>query len=223
MGKRYFISDFHFGDESYKWERTQFKSEEEHTTNLLNKIGEWANKLNKDASNEIWILGDWGDINFLWAMDAFECKKVFVYGNHDKQVDLETFELYFDEVYEYPQFLSQKLVVSHYPVAVWDECVNVHGHLHKCEIVPPNYISCSVDDRGYKLVTEKEIANAFSRAPKFTAKFLWEPWADLPQRNLNLDRSDIVFNPATGIIDIAASRCKKSFDTSKKFCLKPEE
>lgn len=223
VGKKYFISDFHFGDDAWKRERTQFKNEEEHTTNLLTKIGQWADKLNKDKTNEIWVLGDYGNINFLWAMDAFECKKIFVYGNHDKAEDFETFELYFDEVYKYPQFLSQKLVVSHFPVAVWDSAVCVAGHLHACKIALPNYISCSVNDRDYKLVTEREISSAFSRIPKFCTRFLWEPWSDLPQRNLNLNRKDIVFNPATGIIDIAASRCKKSFDTSKNFCLNPKE
>ena len=219
MGKRFFISDFHFEDEAYKWERTQFSCEEEHTTFLLKKIGEWADKLNKDMSNEIWVLGDYGNINYLWAMDAFDCKKVFVYGNHDKAADLETFKLYFDEVYLYPQYLSQKLVVSHFPAPTWENSLCVHGHLHKCEIALPNYICCSVDDRDYNLVTEKEIAAAFAKIPKFYTRFLWEPWADLPQRNLATGRTDIIFNPATGIIDISASRLKKDLEGTNKFVL----
>lgn len=215
MGKRFFISDFHFEDKAYKWERTQFATEQEHTTNLLKKIGEWADALNKDLTNELWVLGDYGSINYLWAMDAFECKKYFVYGNHDKAADLETFKLYFDEVYLYPQFLSQKLVVSHFPVNVWDSAVNVHGHLHKCEIDMPNYICCSVDDRDYKLVTEKEISAAFGKIPKFYTRFLWEPWSELPQRNLAEGRSDIIYNPATGLMDISASRVKKNLEQAQ--------
>ena len=208
MGKRFFISDFHFEDEAHLWERHQFKSEQEHTTNLLQKIGEWADKLNKDTTNEIWVLGDYGSTDYLWAMDAFDCKKVFVYGNHDKVADLGIFELYFDEVYLYPTFLNQTMVVSHYPEAVWNSQINIHGHLHKAKIADPRYICCSVDDRDYKLVSQKDIDKAYSQIPKFQMKFLWEPYAEaLPQKvDLTEVRQDLVYNPVTGILDIAASR-----------------
>lgn len=212
MGQRFFISDFHFNDDLTQFDRTEFDSEESHTTHLLETIGKWADKLNKDKTNELWVLGDFGDINFLWAMDAFECKKVFVYGNHDKDADYETFKLYFDEVYKYPTFISNRILVSHFPQKVWDSQINIHGHLHGVKIDDPHYICCNVGDNDWKLFSERQLSGMFNNIDKFQMRFLWEPYAELPQVMLDrcLPRDDVIYNPVTKRLDISASRMEKS-------------
>ena len=37
---------------------------------------------------------------------------------------------YFDEVYEGPLFISEKLLLSHEPIYLGDVCFNIHGHTH---------------------------------------------------------------------------------------------
>lgn len=208
---RFFVSDFHFigepqqNDKILNWERIQFKSVKEHNDFLLQKIQEWADRLRQ--GDEFWFLGDWGCLEYLPAMDAMnekEIKTYMVMGNHDRDADFEIFWNFFDKVYRYPVFLSNRLIVSHFPQAVWPGCVNLYGHLHGMKINNPHYIACSVNDIDYNLVTEKHINSAFSKIEKFDTSFLFEPWADMYQATKR-DTSDLVVDK-DGNLDVSATR-----------------
>lgn len=199
----YFISDFHFNHKNIiEWERTQFSTIEEHDSFTLYTIEQWAKKLHKD--DEFWFLGDFGDISFLYQLPQFKCKTYMIYGNHDKKDDYEKFAGYFDEVHLYPLYLSNRLVVSHLPVAAYDDTINVHGHLHGTVIDKPNYINCSINDHSYTLLSGKEVANHYSKLPKYNRRFLWEPFAaDYKMHGRNPE--DVVVDK-NGRIDLSASR-----------------
>ncbi len=218
---RYFISDLHFGHEwngrgIINFERTQFKTIEEHDEYIEEVISNLCRKL--QPGDEVWNLGDFGrlDAEYLetvnWIKDT-GAKAYFVYGNHDAHANLSQFEKYFDQVFLYPVYLSQKLVVSHYPVAVWPDTVNVHGHLHSSKLCLPQYINASIHVANYHPITENQVAAAFSKIPKFTRRFLYEPWADSHQ--FTQPKDDVIMDP-NGIIDLSASRLLQKLNTDKR-------
>lgn len=207
---RYFVSDFHFShinDDNSRgiihWERTQFETIKEHDKFLMDKLAEWANKFKE--SDEFWVLGDWGNVDLLYLMYQFRCKTVFVYGNHDSVSDLEKFQDAFDEVYLYPVYISNRVVVSHIPQAVYPDQVNVHGHLHGMKIDDKRYITCSVNDINYKPVTDTLVNGTLGQLPKYQRRFLWEPYADNLVITNEIKREDLVCSP-NGKIDVSASR-----------------
>ena len=199
---RYFVSDPHFRHEGItSFERHNFNSFQEHDEFLINKFTEWAKKLKPD--DEFWVLGDWGDTEFLFIMDIFPCKTCFVYGNHDAQIDKSKFELHFDEVYEYPVYLSNKLVVSHIPVAVFEDQINIHGHLHGAVLDSDNYICCSLHVVNYTPINDNNINGRFGQIPKYNRRFLWEPFAHMMK--FTQEKADVI-KDKNGRIDLAASR-----------------
>ena len=215
---RYFISDPHFGHYSNNtnkgiitFERTQFKTIQEHDKYLFDMFIELSKKLKPE--DELWVLGDWGDTNCLWVIGAFDCTTHFVCGNHDAAADIEKFKIYFDEVYQYPVYLSNKLVVSHIPVAVFGDQINVHGHLHGAVLDSPNYICCSLHVVNYKPITDTQINGRFGQLPKYNRRFLWEPFAHL-MKFLG-ERTDVVMN-RDGLIDLSASRMLQKLNKEKE-------
>lgn len=215
---RYFVSDPHFGHYSEStnrgiitFERTQFNTIQEHDSWVREMFIQLAEKAK--PRDEVWVLGDWGDTNALWVMDLFNCKTFFVYGNHDAAADIEKFKIYFDEVYQYPVYLSNKLVVSHIPVAVFDDQINVHGHLHGAVLDSPNYICCSVHVANYKPITDQHINGQFAKLPKYDRRFLWEPFAHMMK--FFQEREDVVMN-RDGLIDLSASRLLQKLNKEKE-------
>lgn len=215
---RYFISDPHFGHYSEStnrgiitFERTQFNTIQEHDSWVREMFIQLAEKVK--PRDEVWVLGDWGDTNALWVMGLFNCKTFFVYGNHDAAADIEKFKIYFDEVYKYPVYLSNKLVVSHIPVAVFDDQINVHGHLHGAVLDSPNYICCSLHVANYKPITDQHINGQFAKLPKYNRHFLWEPFAHLMK--FFQEREDVVMN-RDGLIDLSASRLLQKLNKEKE-------
>ena len=199
---RYFVSDPHFGHKAIaSFERHCFNSTQEHDDFLIEKFAQWATKLKPE--DEFWVLGDWGDTEYLLLMDMFECKTYFVYGNHDLQADIKKFKLYFDEVYEYPVYLSNKLVVSHIPVAVFEDQINIHGHLHGAVLDSNNYICCSLHVANYTPINDNNINGRFGQIPKYNRRFLWEPFAHMMK--FTQEKADVV-KDKNGRIDLAASR-----------------
>lgn len=206
---RYFISDLHFGHYYngkgiITFERTQFKTIEEHDNYVENMIKELCYKLK--PNDEVWNLGDFGSLTKLYTVDwikATGAKAYFLYGNHDRQSDLSQFEHYFDQVFLYPIFLSQKLVISHYPVAVFPDTINIHGHLHSAKLYPINYVNASIHVANYHPISERNLDNRFAQLPKFTRRFMYEPFASWYQ--FTQPKEDIVMDP-NGVIDLSASR-----------------
>lgn len=214
MGKqiqRYFFSDFHFGhwDEKQQrgiitFERTQFNNIQEHDDAIVNIIQELSKKIKPGC--EVWNLGDFGNLSYLWTTNLLkEAGAIthFILGNHDAVADISEFEQYFDYVHEYPVWLSQKLIISHFPVAVYPDTINVHGHLHSSKLQDLNHINACIHVTGYKPITEQNIAGAFSKLPKFNRRFLYEPWAKDYQF---IQKKEDVIMDKDGKIDLSASR-----------------
>lgn len=212
--QQYFISDFHFNHGNIiNFERTQFNTIQEHDDFLVKKITEWALKLPKGST--LWNLGDFGSTDYLWTIDilrnaGIHC--IFMYGNHDGASNLEKFQKYFDEVYQYPTYISNRIAISHIPVAVWPDTVNIHGHLHGSVLDSNNYITCSINDVNWEPVPEKYIQSKLGKLPKYTRRFMWEPFADMMKFSEN--REDIVMNK-DGKIDLAASRALQKLNQKK--------
>ena len=209
---RYFFSDLHMGHKDViNFERHQFKTIEEHDNYIGTIINQLANKIAKTKiktmrQDEVWILGDYGSIDYLYFIDWLKragAKTYFVYGNHDKKSNLNIFKKYFDEVYLYPVYLSQKLVVSHYPVAIYPDSINLHGHLHGAQLQDLNHICVSMHVINYRPITDRYVDTIYGRLPKFTRRFLYEPWA--ADHQFTQPKDDVItdFN---GNIDLSASR-----------------
>lgn len=199
---KFFLSDLHFGHKNIiEFERHQFATIQEHDEYLMKMLNNLAGKV-KDT-DEVYVLGDWGDTGYLYLMDMFSCKTIFLYGNHDYEDDYSKFEQYFDEVHKYPFFISKKIVLSHEPVAVYDDTVNVHGHLHGSVLQDDNHYCVSVHVIQYKPVSDRAVLNRFSKLPKYTRRFLWEPYAD---KYRFTQPKDEVIKDKRGNIDLSATR-----------------
>jgi calcineurin-like phosphoesterase family protein len=216
---RYFISDLHFGHDYngrgiITFERTNFKSIEEHDGYLRTMISNLCRKLK--PSDEVWNLGDFGCLDQLDTVDWIKetgAKAYFIYGNHDQKNDLPQFEKYFDQVFLYPIFLSQKLVVSHFPVAVYPDSINICGHLHGAKLRDINHVCASVHVANYHPITDKSLDTIFSKLPKFTRRFLYEPWANDYQ--FIQPKEDVIMDP-NGVIDLSASRLLQKLNTDRR-------
>lgn len=209
---RYFISDPHFRHKNItEFERHNFNSVQEHDAFLLKCFEKWARKLKPE--DEFWVLGDWGETEFLFVINMFQCKTCFVMGNHDAQADIDKFRLHFDEVYEYPVYLSNKLVVSHLPVAVFEDQINIHGHLHGAVLDSDNYICCSLHVANYTPINDNNINGRFGQIPKYNRRFLWEPFAHLMK--FTQEKADVV-KDKNGRIDLSASRVLQKLTYGKE-------
>lgn len=204
------ISDLHFMSCSIiNWERTQFSSVEAHDMHILESLRKWA--LKAPCDSVLWNLGDFGNIQRLADYKAAidvpgkNIRTNLILGNHDLAKDIPAFKHYFDEVYEYPVYLSHKLVLSHEPVCCDPFCVCLSGHLHAATLDRENHICVSANDIDYKPFRFNKLHGVFQKLPPRNMKFLWEPYAD-KYIFKNKNRTDIVMDPMTGKIDLAASR-----------------
>lgn len=212
---RYFIGDPHIGHANViNFERTHFSTIEEHDTYIGHVFNNLAKKIAKaKGENEVWILGDWGRLDYLYFVDWLNqagAKTYFVYGNHDSKNDLSIFESHFDKVYLYPVYLSQKLVVSHFPVAVYPDTINIHGHLHGAKLKDINHICASIHVAHYCPISDRDLDSTYPRLPKFTRRFLYEPWA--ADHQFTQPKEDVIMDP-NGNIDLSASRFLQRFNT----------
>ena len=212
---RYFISDLHMDHKNViNFERTQFTTIEEHNIYIVNFFNQLIKKLK--PSDEVWNLGDFGSPDYLYLSDMIRnigAKSIFLYGNHDEQANLSLFQQHFDEVYLYPVYLSQKLVVSHFPVAVYDDTINIHGHTHSSRLKDLNHICASIHVANYQPITDRNLDSIYSRLPRFTRRFLYEPWANDYQ--FTQLKEDVVMD-LNGNIDLSASRLLQKLNTERR-------
>ena len=109
------ISDTHFGDKDLRAGVPGRPSDEELVKLINSKVGR------KDV---LIHLGDVGDTDFIRQLRGY---KVLIMGNHD--AGRTKYEEFFDEVYEGPLMIGEKLILSHEPVDIpW--AYNIHGHDH---------------------------------------------------------------------------------------------
>lgn len=218
MGKTphiYYSSDWHFGHtDIINFERTQFSSVEDHDEYLVHMIETWADKW--EFGSTLWFLGDFGNPEFLWVFDLLRIKGInvnFLFGNHDRKEDFQGLGYYVNNIYFYPTYLSQKLVVSHFPVAVYKDQINICGHLHGAKLADDNHIVASVHVANYRPIAQKHLETKFSQIAKFNRRFLYEPFANdylftQPKEDVIMDKD--------GRIDLAASRVLQRFNTEKR-------
>lgn len=205
------ISDTHFGHENIlKFERKNlFKNIEEHDEKLIAIWEKCLHKLGKDDT--FYFLGDFCTPGqeqkyierLLLPMHEASCHKVMIMGNHDNKIDKELLYGLFDEIYDYPIYISHRVVLSHFPCAVYPSQVNVHGHTHGMKIYGNNHVCASIHVNNYNPVSSKIVESALGKVANWNTKFLYEPWAEDYQL---VQRHDDTIADADGRIDLSASR-----------------
>lgn len=171
----YFISDTHLGHSNIiDFERTEFASIEEHDEFVKNAI---TSKVKSD--DVLYVLGDVGSLDDenIEFWQNLPCKTILIRGNHDTQKAklLQAF----DEVSDVPIFYRKRVLLSHEPLPVTSETINVHGHLHGAKLRSANHWNISFREVGYQLVTEKEVLSFMSSMPKISQDFMFEWYAAL--------------------------------------------
>ena len=115
-GSVWLYSDPHFDDEDSKLMDPMWPDPDEQIQNL---------KACCHKPDTLVLLGDVGDPEYI---EELKCYKVLLLGNHDKGKSHYT--PYFDEVYEGPLFISDRILLSHEPLPSLPYVLNIHGHDH---------------------------------------------------------------------------------------------
>lgn len=209
---QFFISDMHFEHKRIiEFERDQFKTVEEHDQYLVDFFKTLAKKLK--PTDELYVLGDWGSTDYLWVIDLFNCKTIFLFGNHDKKEKLNLFKNHFDEVHLHPFFITEKIVLSHFPVAVYDDTINIHGHLHGAKLADANHVCASIDVINYKPISDKQLSKVFGKIDNYNRKFLQEPFA--ADYVFTKPRVDVIMDE-NNKIDLSGTRVLKKLQEKEK-------
>lgn len=157
-GQVWFYSDPHFADDEMKYLRTNYIGDDEQIQRINSKVGKW---------DTLVILGDVGDTEFVKKLRGY---KVLVMGNHDSGASNYKRSLYdsgfihdnhlFDEVYEGPLFISDKLLLSHEPID-FPYALNIHGHDHSSWYPDdPLHLNVCAEHIDYTPVSLKSIATS---------------------------------------------------------------
>lgn len=169
-----FISDPHLSHENIiKFERTQFKTIKEHDIYIKSLITK-----NTQKNDTLYVLGDVGELtkeNMLFWKNL-KCKTVLIRGNHDtqKQKLLEVFNV----VSDVPIFYNKRILLSHEPLPVTNETINIHGHLHGAYLDSDNHVNLSIHMTDYQIWNEKMLEKLVMQKPKISQKFMFEWYAD---------------------------------------------
>ena len=215
MSNFFITSDWHFGhanDANTKgilaFERgNRFNTIQEHDKYITECIEKWLHKLTPEDT--FYFIGDFGrpDSKTLSELTrifvATKCHKVAIRGNHDHETETGIMKTLFDEVYDYPIWISHRIVLSHFPCAVWNDQLNIHGHLHGSVLDSPNHLCASLHVAGYQPINNNIANGCLGRLQKYNRRFLWEPWAD--KYRVTQKKEDCIYDK-DGNIDLAASR-----------------
>lgn len=128
------ISDTHFNEPDLEKAYPLRPKAEEFVKLINSKVGR------KDV---IICLGDCGDLEYWKKIRGY---KVLIQGNHDEGV--EKYRKIFNEVYEGPVMLGEKLLLSHEPIPGIEWALNIHGHVHQGPIRTDRYhfnINCDAN------------------------------------------------------------------------------
>lgn len=132
----YYISDIHFGCQN-KFEGRTLEHDQ--------LVKENWNRVVTNADN-VYILGDIGKIGnnqdterLIEIMATLKGRKTLIVGNHDVLKDIRLKQL-FVEICDYKEItdnfngMSHKLVLSHYPILMWNGqhkgVIHLYGHVH---------------------------------------------------------------------------------------------
>jgi len=137
----WFIADTHYGHKNIvrgtsgwndKTGCRDFSSQEDHDTWVVDRINAEV-----QADDVLYHLGDWsfgGEGNIKELARRLNCKTVhLVLGNHDTPARCHTSGV-FASVQPYLELPSHNLVLSHYPIELWNRMdtgsIHLHGHVH---------------------------------------------------------------------------------------------
>ena len=157
-GQIYFYSDPHFNDCEANLLRKNYIGDEEQVKKINSRLGK---------NDTLIILGDIGDISFVKKLKGY---KVLVMGNHDsgasnykKQIifenNKEISNKLFDEVYEGPVIISEKIIISHEPIDL-PYMLNIHGHDHNNLFKSKKAINVCAEHINYLPICFKSIVNS---------------------------------------------------------------
>lgn len=202
-----------------KFERgDKFATIQEHDKYVVNLVRQWLNKLHKDDA--FYFLGDFGRptsdtfYELLYIFKTAQCHKIAIRGNHDHEAETAQLKQLFDEVYDYPIWISHRVVLSHFPCAVWKDQLNIHGHLHGSVLNSPNYLCASLHVANYNPINSHNVNGCLGNLPKYNRRFLWEPWAD--KYRFTQKKEGVVYDKDK-LIDLSASRIlQRLTDVGKK-------
>ena len=209
-------SDWHFNHSNdtntggiLKFERgNKFATIQEHDRYIVELIRRWLKKLTKDDT--FYFLGDFGrpTNETLAELGAIfgeaHCKTVAIRGNHDHELETGIMQIFFDEVHDYPIYISDRIILSHRPHVEIDQSVlNISGHLHGSTLNLPNYMCASLHVNDYKPITSQQAQGKLGSLPKRDIRFLWEWFA--PYYRFTQKKEDCIYDK-DGNIDLAASR-----------------
>jgi calcineurin-like phosphoesterase family protein len=194
---KYFISDTHFGHKNIlKFERTEFTTIEEHDQYLIDSINSVVTN-----NDELYLLGDIGNMKKVPLLNG---RKYLIVGNHDDR-GRQTFPAFFAEVYDFPVYLTKRILLSHIPHPVDQGVLNVHGHLHGSALSSKNHLNLSAAVIKYKPVSMDTLEIIVGTLPRDVNKFLYEWYADLYNFKSDMERVDVVFDEE-GNINLEESR-----------------
>lgn len=152
-GTIYFYSDPHFSDDEMKYIRKNYIGDDEQVHAINKKVGK---------NDTVIFLGDIGDVEFIKKIRGY---KVLIMGNHDggasnyiRTLDENNVDNHlFDEVYEGPLCVSEKIILSHEPIDI-PFMLNIHGHDHSnWTFQDSNHWNVCAENIGYTPVSIKEI------------------------------------------------------------------
>lgn len=148
-GNIWVYSDPHFADDEMKWLRADYIGDDEQVKSINSKVGK---------NDTLIILGDIGDVSFVKKLRGYKVlvmgnhdsgasnyKRIEEFFtieeaegkdiSYARKVNLMGQDFYykdnrlFDEVYEGPLFISEKILLSHEPID-FPFALNIHGHDH---------------------------------------------------------------------------------------------
>ena len=205
----FITSDFHFGHKKIlETERfARFKTIEDHDEFIVKFFEDICRKMKREDA--FWFLGDFGRPSdehikrLKRAASETYGKCLAILGNHDKEEEQELMEQIFDHVYDVPQFVNRRLVLSHEPFPQMVPVLNVSGHLHGSTLDLTNYLCASIHVANYQPITSQRIQSQLGKMDKWNMKFLYEPWAD--KYKFTQKKPEVIMD-ANKRIDLAASR-----------------
>ena len=130
-GSIYIISDTHFDDEDcMKMDKNWISAEEQ--LSIINKL--------VHKNDTLIHLGDVGNIEHIRKIKGY---KILLMGNHD--TGISKYKEVFDEVYEGPLMIGEKILLSHEPIYGVDWCLNIHGHDHSNRVVDDFHLNLAAN------------------------------------------------------------------------------
>ena len=170
---KYYTSDLHFNHTNIiKYEDRPFKDSKEMDEFLIQK---WNDRVLK--GDEVYVLGDFAFSDGLYANDLLKRlngQKFLIKGNHDKFLQDGAFNRsLFVWIRDYAKINDDgnKVILFHYPIAVWDCChhgsIHLYGHVHSNKDnhhplllnLPETAINVGVDVNDYEPKTLRELLN----------------------------------------------------------------